>query len=102
MTLWVQLQRQISSATTSCTADEFLGLSKLAVAAYQEAPDRGEDIAGRMSSVWLLHRGEWRNGAPEQIGRLFADLDLPADHVVGGVQGARRKWYEIERLVRNG
>ena len=54
-----------------------------------------------MTELWLRNRVNWRSDAAESVGQLFANLDVPPHHVVGGQEGARATWETIQQLVNN-
>jgi hypothetical protein len=84
-----------------CDERSFCGLSEQAVALYEHHPEQGEALARLMTGVWSRNRLTWREGKEKVIGELFADLDVPPAHVVGGEKGAASKWATIKRLVED-
>ena len=84
-----------------CDEQAFCELSERAVTAYRHQPQLGEQIAYLMSSVWALSHDTWVSAPAEQLGQLFADLEVPPYHVQGGEAGAQAKWSVIERLVNS-
>lgn len=87
------------AAKSPCSETLFCELSVQAVSLHKEFPDLGEDIAGLMSTIWARYHHQWHDKTTDDLGQLFADLDLPPHHVAGGEPGARAKWRELERIT---
>lgn len=87
----------------SCDSTVFSELSTLAVALYRQSPDLGEEIARLMTNVWgrRVRNGYTWDDRAEELGQLFADLDLPPHQVAGGEPGARHKWQKLERIANS-
>jgi hypothetical protein len=97
------LHRQVSNARDNgCDEIMFRALSKQAVAVYASYPELGETIAQQMTGLWYDNRQNWQSAAAEDIGQLFADLDVPPQHVSDGETGARQKWQALERRINDG
>jgi hypothetical protein len=86
------------AAKSPCSETLFCELSVRAVSLHKRSPDLGEDIAGLMSTIWARYHHQWHETV-DDLGQLFADLDLPPHHVVGGESGAHAKWRELERIT---
>lgn len=84
-----------------CDERSFCDLSKLAVALYECHPEQGEALAQLMTGIWFRSSERWRDGKEKEIGELFADLDVPPAHVMGGEKGAASKWAAVKRLVKD-
>jgi hypothetical protein len=96
-----QFELKARAVADSCDAGGFYELSALAVSLYQSFPDRGEDAARIMTGIWVQNSHSWDDKTADDLGQLFADLDLPPHHVTGGEIGARRKWHEIQRTTES-
>lgn len=75
--------------------DEFMALASSAIQTIDREPQRDEDISYLMADVWLRCRGNLTNPAAEEIGELFADLEVPDIHV----QDAPKKWAQLRTLI---
>lgn len=82
-----------------CDERSFRALSQQAVEIYEQHPEQGEAISQLMTGVWFSSSETWSSGREKAIGELFADLDVPPVHVVGGEQGAAAKWAAVKRLA---
>jgi len=85
----------------ACDERSFRALSKRAVDIYEHDPEQGEAVAQLMTGIWFQSAETWREGPEKEIGELFADLDVPPDHVVGRQAGAASKWAAIRQLVES-
>jgi hypothetical protein len=91
----------VEAANAHCVAADYLELARRAVDLHQRNPSDDERIATAMTSLWLAHSKNWNEAAAEEIGQLFADLDVPVEHVGEGAPGAQTRWSRIEILARD-
>lgn len=77
---------------------DFLYLCKEAVDLVKlEWQDR-DIIASRITTIWLHHSNEL-SGKAKSIGGLFADLDLPDDHIPTKNKTIRELWNELDYAI---
>lgn len=95
-------RRKVDKARNDrCDEATFHALSEQALALYTSQPQFGEAIAGQMTDLWHHNRESWQSTVMEEVGQLFADLDVPLAHVAGGELRARKKWRAVERHLND-
>ncbi len=77
---------------------DFLFLCKEATDLVNIQWEDREIIASRITTIWFRHFKELSDQA-KYIGGLFADLDLPDDHIVSKNITVRKLWNELNYIV---
>jgi hypothetical protein len=97
---YADFEEQVKAADRGgCSDALFRQLGAVAVMIYKTSPRLGERTAELMSGLWARNHSQWADKVADELGQLFADLDIPPDHVAGGEAGARRKWQQIDALI---
>ena len=86
---------RLGRRVTAIRDDEFMALASNAIQTIDHEPRRDEDVAYLMADVWLRCRGNLASPEAEEIGELFADLEVPDIHV----KDAPKKWARLRLLI---